>query len=491
LAATLLVVGLPVLAVSLFRELGVVTSPLLLVVVAMLLSVVTSYAGSAFWATRPGAGDTVFGDLMLWGWLRRRRMERQLAGAVELLGLGNASADEAGELLSLTRRTRLLEQLGRALEARSPETHGHSRRVARHAVAIAKRMGLPDEEVARVRTAAAVHDVGKVETPPEILNKPGPLTNGEFAVIKLHPVVGAGMVAKLGDPELTRIVRHHHERLDGTGYPDGLTADRIPLGARIVAVADTFDAVTSTRSYRSARTHREALALLTDVSGTQLDPDAVGAFRAYYSGFRPVAIWALILNGSRQLLATFGDGLRVGNLALAAKAATATAVTVAAGSMTAHALRTNVGSSDVGASKPAANGPTHAPAGAAAVGLANSPGGPSNAGSEQQSGIDSNDSGSGSNAADQGEAGSGSQSGSSQSDGGGSTSTDTPVSTPSGGDAPVSVPGTSTPSTPADSAHDVVDGATHSLPSIPVTVPSPPDAHSVVPHLPGVGNGHR
>jgi putative nucleotidyltransferase with HDIG domain len=228
--------------------------------------------------------------------------------------------------LDAARRVRLLKQLAAALDARYPETHGHSRRVARHAAAIAKRMGLPAEEVARIRTAAAIHDVGKIAIPAAIVEKPGRLTDAEFAEVRRHAEIGAEMAAELGDEDLTRIVRHHHERLDGAGYPDGLAGDGIPIGARIIAVADTFDAITSTRPYRSARRHKVALSLLGAEAGAQLDPDAVRAFRRYYSGHRPVAAWALALNGPRQLIASLA-----GEAKLAGTVTAATLATVAAG----------------------------------------------------------------------------------------------------------------------------------------------------------------
>ena len=169
------------------------------------------------------------------------------------------------------------------LEALMPGTGGHCRRVSSYAAGVAKQLGLPSEQVARIRRAGAIHDIGKIETPTEIVNKPGPLSEEERAVVQKHSAVGARMVEGLGDRKLTAIVRHHHERLDGTGYPDRLAGEEIPLGARIIAVADTFDAVTSTRAYRPARNHREALALLDAEAGTQLDPDVVSAFHRYYS----------------------------------------------------------------------------------------------------------------------------------------------------------------------------------------------------------------
>src|SRR6185312_2916846 len=230
------------------------------------------------------------------GWIRRWRQERELANATRLLHLAGTDAARDGEHdeLSIAQREHLLHQLAGALEGQDVYLNGHSRRVARHATMIARGMGLPNEEVARIRAAAAVHDVGKLRTPKAILNKPGRLTDEEFEVIKLHPVDGADMVAALGDPELTRIVRHHHERLDGAGYPDRLRGEEIPLGARIIAVADTFDAITSARPYREAAPHQKAIDILRTEAGTQLDPEAVRSFLAYYSGSRPTVVWAII-----------------------------------------------------------------------------------------------------------------------------------------------------------------------------------------------------
>jgi putative nucleotidyltransferase with HDIG domain len=182
-------------------------------------------------------------------------------------------------------QARELARLATELETRVPGSAAHSRRVAIYAAGVAKRMGLAAERVARVRRAAALHDIGKVETPVEIVNKPGPLSAEEYAVVRRHADLGGWIVAGLGDAELAAIVRHHHERLDGGGYPDGLAAEEIPLGARIVAVADTFDAVASTRPYRPAKRVREALELLDAEAGAQLDPDVVSAFHGYYSRF--------------------------------------------------------------------------------------------------------------------------------------------------------------------------------------------------------------
>jgi len=149
-------------------------------------------------------------------------------------------------------------------------------------------MGLERGDVARIRRAGALHDIGKAEVPLEVLGSPLPLADEEFELVQLHAVAGAKIVSALGDEGLAAMVRHHHERFDGRGYPDGLAGEAIPLGARIVAVADTFDAVTSARPYRPALDHSQALDLLESEAGVQLDPDAVAAFRVHCSGLRGV-----------------------------------------------------------------------------------------------------------------------------------------------------------------------------------------------------------
>ena len=266
---------------------------------AVALSVGASRVGAAVWKRRPPSRDLVFADLMLWGWLRRFRAERRLAEARRVLGPGAAAKGQSAE-----QRVTALTQLSGLLEARDSYTHGHSRRVTRHAERIARAMHLPAAEVARVRTAAALHDVGKIHTPREILNKPDRLTEAEFAVIKRHPGDGADMLAGIGDAEITAMVRHHHERLDGAGYPHGLAGEEIPLGARIIAVADTFDAMTSSRSYRRAGSHKKALDVLSREAGSQLDARAVAAFLSYYSGSRSVA-WSALAAAAPQRFFTW------------------------------------------------------------------------------------------------------------------------------------------------------------------------------------------
>ncbi|HTU13867.1 MAG TPA: HD-GYP domain-containing protein [Solirubrobacterales bacterium] len=305
LGATFLVVVLPCLFAVALRVGGVVISPVPLVLMPVLLSLALSLGLAAIWRRRPESGHIRFEDLMIWGWVRDMRFERLLSRSENFVG-ANANSD-----LTAEQRARELERLSRALEAPDPRTYGHSRRVARHAARMAERMRLPAEEVARIRTAALLHDVGKIETPRTIIDKPAKLTDDEYEVIKRHPVTGAVMVEGLGDPELTAIVRHHHERIDGGGYPDGIEGSAIPLGARIIAVADTFDALTSARPYRGAMAHEKAMAVLAEESGRQLDAAAVDAFRHQYGGHRPVAAAATVLGVGRQVgqgLVSLGSG---------------------------------------------------------------------------------------------------------------------------------------------------------------------------------------
>jgi putative nucleotidyltransferase with HDIG domain len=341
LFTTFVVLVLPVIVIWELRSFGVITSTLMLMIFGVALSLLIGWIGRKSWESRPGSGDLLFGDLLVWGFVRRWLTERRLASASRMLGLrgaprsGESVRSQARQPGGLNReqRARNLEQLAAALEARDPYTSGHSRRVARYAAMIAKTMGLSPSEVSDVRAAAAVHDVGKIDTPLELLNKPSRLSDEEFAEIKKHALRGAQLIHQHLDPKLAEIVVHHHERLDGSGYPTGLSGEQIPIGARIIAVADTFDALTSNRAYRSANPHRKALSILRQEAGTQLDPAAVRAFNSNYSGARPLAMWALITALPQRLLSgLFGQLNAAGGAASTAKALAATAAAVGTGS---------------------------------------------------------------------------------------------------------------------------------------------------------------
>jgi diguanylate cyclase (GGDEF)-like protein/putative nucleotidyltransferase with HDIG domain len=174
-------------------------------------------------------------------------------------------------------RFRAAASLARAVDARDVYTGSHSQRVAELAARTARRLGLPDEEVELTRLAASLHDLGKLAIPEEILRKPGPLTEPERIVLERHPQIGFRMLESLGVDPVADWVLHHHERWDGSGYPDGLSGEGIPLGARIIFVADAYDAMISERVYRRRVSPEEAIAELDRCAGTQFDPSVVAA----------------------------------------------------------------------------------------------------------------------------------------------------------------------------------------------------------------------
>jgi putative nucleotidyltransferase with HDIG domain len=170
------------------------------------------------------------------------------------------------------------------LELKDPYTRGHSDRVANYSLLLAKSLGeFSEEELKYFYYACLLHDVGKINIPDKILMKPGRLTDEEFAIIKSHPVVGAEILKGIeGIVDCIDVIKYHHERWDGKGYPEQLSGGNIPLLARITAVADAFDAMTSTRSYRSALSNGEAFNRIVEGKGTQFDPDLVDAFVHVY-----------------------------------------------------------------------------------------------------------------------------------------------------------------------------------------------------------------
>jgi HD-GYP domain-containing protein (c-di-GMP phosphodiesterase class II) len=169
--------------------------------------------------------------------------------------------------------------LTEALDARDSYTAGHSRRVMQYSARIAARMGLGDKEFEQLKKSALLHDIGKIGVPDAILGKRAKLSGEEFEVIRAHPRIGADILRAVESfRPLVPVVYHHHERYDGGGYPDGIKGEDIPLLARIIAVADSFDAMTSNRAYRDAFFAEDALLEIERNRGTQFDPLVADAF---------------------------------------------------------------------------------------------------------------------------------------------------------------------------------------------------------------------
>jgi putative nucleotidyltransferase with HDIG domain len=193
--------------------------------------------------------------------------------------MSQASALEAA--LAETERTydTTLQALSNALDVRDSETEGHSRRVVEYMELIIAELSVPIEDLAMLRRGALLHDIGKIGVPDNVLRKPAALSDAEWVLMKRHPEHGARIISRIPFLEdVSRIVRHHHERWDGQGYPDGLAGEAIPLGARIFSVGDSFDAMTSDRPYRRAMSVEDARREVLRCRGTQFDPHVVDAF---------------------------------------------------------------------------------------------------------------------------------------------------------------------------------------------------------------------
>ena len=185
------------------------------------------------------------------------------------------------QIASLNMRT--IEALALAIEAKDHTTHTHLQRVRTYAIAVAKELNLPEGEIEALRAAALLHDIGKLAVPEQIINKPGKLTKEEFEKMKVHPLVGAEILERVAFPyPVAPIVRSHHERWDGTGYPEGLSGEEIPIGARILAAVDCLDALASHRQYRPALPLVEAMAKVKEKAGTWFDPQVVEILESRY-----------------------------------------------------------------------------------------------------------------------------------------------------------------------------------------------------------------
>jgi putative nucleotidyltransferase with HDIG domain len=177
-----------------------------------------------------------------------------------------------------------IEALALAIDAKDQTSQSHIRRVQLYAASVAKAMGMSDNDVQGVKTAALLHDIGKLAVPEHILSKPGPLTPEEFQKIRAHPKVGADIVSSVPFPyPVAPLILSHHERWDGKGYPDRLAGDAIPIGARIIGAAEIFDAMTTARPYQEKMSAEIAVERMRDLVGTVIDPAIHAALEAAIS----------------------------------------------------------------------------------------------------------------------------------------------------------------------------------------------------------------
>ena len=190
------------------------------------------------------------------------------------LGRLESEKNHAEEMANLHLRT--IEALALAIEAKDHTTHDHLQRVQIYALELGKKMELNEDQLQALRAASILHDIGKLAVPEHIISKPGKLTAEEFEKMKIHPVVGAEILARVQFPyDVVPIVRAHHERWNGTGYPDGLKGEEIPIGARILSVVDCLDALASDRQYRRALPLDEAMAVIVAEAGKSYEPRIV------------------------------------------------------------------------------------------------------------------------------------------------------------------------------------------------------------------------
>ena len=240
-------------------------------------TVVAVVGGSSLWERHRPASIFSFGDLMLWNWARRHRAEKRLVRNTHLLGFDRSGAYRGDPVADDEDRLELLAEIADALDAKTAYTVNHTDRVEKLSRDLGEVLGLPEAELDKLSTAAFLHDVGNIRIPEHILRKPGQLDEEDRKTVESHALLGAMMAYEVVSRDVADGILHHHERWDGGGYPNGKTGESIPFFARVISVAETYDALTSTRAHRHSLSPRSALAVLRAGAGSQFDPRVVEA----------------------------------------------------------------------------------------------------------------------------------------------------------------------------------------------------------------------
>ncbi|CAN5131647.1 hypothetical protein BH24ACT23_BH24ACT23_10750 [soil metagenome] len=218
-------------------------------------------------------------------------MERARAQGGGRIEISDGTESDLSDNAAIGTNVEVVAALAQALEERDQYTGEHSEFVVDLTERVAKELALDDEEIKEIRTAALLHDIGKVGIPDEILHKPGPLDDREWEIMRQHPAIGERIMRSIpGMGSIARIVRHEHERWDGGGYPDGIAGEQIPVAARIILACDAYHAMVSDRPYRKAMPHHAAMKELTENAGTQFDPQVVEALVGYLVGRRQAGL---------------------------------------------------------------------------------------------------------------------------------------------------------------------------------------------------------
>ena len=258
-------------------------------VLVMTFTLIAVVVGAWLWDDRHPTSIFSFGDLMLWNWWRRHRAEKRLVRNTQLLGFERTGAYRGDPIADQGDRLELLAEIADALDAKSSYTFDHTDRVERLAHDMGLALGLSEEQLKKLSTAAFLHDVGNIRIPEHILLKPGELTDADRRTVESHALLGAMMAYEVVTRDVADGILHHHERWDGDGYPNGLSGQKIPLYARVIAVAETYDALTSTRAHRESLSPAQALELLKTEAGAQFDPLVVEALEMVVP--RPLALF--------------------------------------------------------------------------------------------------------------------------------------------------------------------------------------------------------